>query len=131
MKDSELKKLRERIPIGAKIKCIYMKDPYPVLSGTLGIVKSIDDAGQIHVHWKNGSSLALIPNKDIFEIVATDIEVGDTILYKGEKIKVVKILTQDSYIFSGEEIHDVEFFDDKGNYRHWKSNIDGGHLCKD
>ena len=47
-----------------------MEDPYPVPYGTLGKVTHVDDAGQIHVSWDNGSSLVLIPGTDEFHIVA-------------------------------------------------------------
>ena len=35
-------------------------------AGLTGIVDSVDDLGQIHCHWENGSSLALIPGVDHF-----------------------------------------------------------------
>lgn len=38
-------------------------------SGLTGTVEFIDDAKQIHVRWENGSSLALIPKIDKFEIL--------------------------------------------------------------
>ena len=34
--------------------------------GLQGTVAYIDDAGQIHMHWENGRSLALIPGEDSF-----------------------------------------------------------------
>lgn len=47
-----------------------MKDNYnPVPNGTLGVVDHVDDAGQIHVKWENGSSLALLYDEDDFEII--------------------------------------------------------------
>lgn len=53
---------------GTRIRCLYMNDPYqPVPQGMTGTVTAIDDAGTIHVHWDNGSSLGLIPGIDIFE----------------------------------------------------------------
>ena len=39
----------------------------PVPTGMTGTVTAIDDAGTIHVHWDNGSSLGLIPGTDLFE----------------------------------------------------------------
>ena len=56
-------------PKGTKIKLNSMQDDYPVPSGTKGIVDFIDDAGQIHVNWNNGSSLALIYGVDDFEVI--------------------------------------------------------------
>ena len=54
---------------GSKIKLICMKNEPQMPSGLIGIVDFIDDAKQIHVLWENGSSLALIPEIDKFEIL--------------------------------------------------------------
>ena len=57
-KNNKIEQLRNMYPEGTKIKLNYMNDNYnPVPSGTLGIVEHVDDAGQIHVKWENGSSL--------------------------------------------------------------------------
>ena len=53
---------------GKTVTCISMNDPYPVPSGTKGIIQFIDDIGQIHVKWENGSSLALVPGNDSYVI---------------------------------------------------------------
>lgn len=52
------------------VKLIAMDDVQAPKEGTLGYVRSIDDAEQIHVSWENGSSLALIPGQDDFEYVS-------------------------------------------------------------
>lgn len=54
---------------GTKIKLIYMNNEPQMPSGLMGTVEFIDDAHQIHVRWENGSSLALIPEVDQFEIL--------------------------------------------------------------
>ena len=60
----------KKIIKGTKIRLIKMDDPYhPVPSGTIGVVDCIDDMNQIHMNWETGSSLALIPNVDEFEII--------------------------------------------------------------
>ncbi|MEJ8738288.1 DUF4314 domain-containing protein [Erysipelotrichaceae bacterium HCN-30851] len=132
MKQNEIvNELRKKYPKGTRIKCVLMKDKYnPVPSGTIGSVRNIDDAGTIHMAWENGSSLGLVVDEDIFEVIAEDIKVDDVIACNGQKIKVATILTQDSYIFLEEEIHDIEFRDEQGNYHHWKSNIDGGYIIR-
>lgn len=61
---------KTRYPIGTKIKLIYMEDNYAVPSGTIGTVTCVDDIGQIHMKWENGSSLALNTNIDRFEVIA-------------------------------------------------------------
>lgn len=57
---------RQRYPEGTRVKCIRMSGETSVKSGDLGTVTDVDDAGQIHVNWDNGSSLALIPGEDTF-----------------------------------------------------------------
>lgn len=62
----ELAALREKYPAGTKIILHHMKDPYPVPEGTIGTVQCVDDAGNIHVKWQNGSILAVIEGVDRF-----------------------------------------------------------------
>lgn len=61
--------IKNRYPIGTRIKLNYMDDPYAVPSGTLGTIDYIDDEGQIGVSWDNGSSLSLLYGVDKFEII--------------------------------------------------------------
>ena len=64
----EVKKIREKYPPGTVIQLIYMDDPTPVPSGTIGEVYSVDDMGQLHIEWVDyrSRSLAVIPGKDKF-----------------------------------------------------------------
>ena len=62
----ELEQLRQQYPKGTRLKLIAMEDPQGVPEGTVGEVEFIDDAGQIHMKWENGSCLALIPGVDGF-----------------------------------------------------------------
>jgi hypothetical protein len=39
-------------------------------SGMEGTVEYVDDAGQLGMHWDNGSSLSLIPGEDSFSKIA-------------------------------------------------------------
>ena len=51
---------------GDRVVLIHMDDPYPIPDGTRGTVDYVDDAGQIHMKWDNGRTLALVPGVDKF-----------------------------------------------------------------
>ena len=54
-------------PPGTRIVLDHMDDPYaPVKSGSRGSVQAVVDAGQIHMAWDNGRTLAVIPGVDTF-----------------------------------------------------------------
>lgn len=67
--EENVKATKAAYPVGTKIKLIHMDDKWAVKPGTIGTVKSVDDAGTIHVNWESGSSLGLIPGVDEFEII--------------------------------------------------------------
>lgn len=67
--EKELTALREKYPIGTIVKLISMNDVQSPPVGTIGEVTMIDDMGSIHVNWQNGSTLALIPDVDSWEIL--------------------------------------------------------------
>ena len=60
---------KKRYPKGTSIELISMDDPQAPPTGTQGIVDFVDDIGQIHVQWENGSGLALIPGEDQFKVI--------------------------------------------------------------
>lgn len=67
--EKELTALREKYPTGTIVKLISMNDVQSPPVGTIGEVTLIDDMGSVHVNWQNGSTLALIPNVDSWEIL--------------------------------------------------------------
>lgn len=70
MNENQIKEMKELYPKGTRIELGHMADPYhPVPDGTLGTVDHVDDAGQIHMKWDNGGSLAIVPEVDDFSIV--------------------------------------------------------------
>ena len=67
--EKELTALREKYPTGTIVKLISMNDVQAPPIGTIGEVTLIDDMGSVHVNWQNGSTLALIPDVDSWEIL--------------------------------------------------------------
>lgn len=67
--EKELTALREKYPTGTIVKLITMNDVQSPPVGTIGEVTLIDDMGSVHVNWQNGSTLALIPDVDSWEIL--------------------------------------------------------------
>ena len=61
--------LRQEYPAGTMVQLLSMEDAQAPPPGTLGEVQGVDDAGQILVHWRTGSSLNLLPGIDIFRIL--------------------------------------------------------------
>lgn len=59
--------IKGQYPAGSRIELGSMDDPLsPVPAGTKGTVLFVDDAGQIHMQWDNGRTLALVPGVDSF-----------------------------------------------------------------
>lgn len=58
--------LRRKYPPGTRLQLSCMEDEMTVPPGSMGTVDFIDDAGQIHMNWDCGRSLALIPGVDSF-----------------------------------------------------------------
>jgi len=54
---------------GYRVRLIEMDDTQAPPPNTLGTIRWIDDIGQIHVLWDNGSTLALQPRNDKYQIM--------------------------------------------------------------
>lgn len=63
---NEIEFLRNMYPKDTRIVLHHMDDPFAPPSGTKGTVTWVDDIGQIHVNWDNGSTLALNVKLDSF-----------------------------------------------------------------
>jgi hypothetical protein len=58
------------INIGDRIRILYMRDE-PEYTNREGIVRNIDDIGQIHGSW---GGCALIPDIDMWEVIKSEKE---------------------------------------------------------
>ena len=68
--EQEVAVLRQKYPHGTMLRLIRMvNDPNPIEPGAVGEVDFIDDAGNIHMIWRNGGSLSLIDGVDDFEVL--------------------------------------------------------------
>lgn len=65
MREEKLKAIKEKYPIGSRIKIIQMKNE-PDYDDKIGILQFIDDVGQLHGTW---GGCALIPDVDTFVIL--------------------------------------------------------------
>lgn len=61
-------KIRTKYPTGTKIILQNMEGESKMPAGLKGTVNWVDDIGQIHVNWENGSFLAINPEVDSFYI---------------------------------------------------------------
>lgn len=70
-------RMQKQYPEGTRLVLNSMNDPYaPVPPGTKGTVDFVDDAGQIHMKWDNGRTLAIVPSEDDFRKL-TDEELAE------------------------------------------------------
>ena len=67
-----LKNDTEELHSGQCVELISMDDEHAVKPGTFGIIKHIDDMGNISVKWETGSTLALVPEADEYRILSDE-----------------------------------------------------------
>ena len=66
----QVARVRLAYPIGTKVECVSMEDPYVrIPSGTIGEVTDIDMTGTVFVKWRNGVSLGVVYGVDVIRRV--------------------------------------------------------------
>ena len=67
--DRVVEGLRKRYSEGTRIRLHSMAGEPRMRDGLEGTVRFVDDIGQIHMQWDNGSRLALHDGEDWFEVI--------------------------------------------------------------
>ena len=86
-----VEKIREMYPEGTQIILQEMRGESQMPYGLKGTVKFVDDAGQIHMSWENGSSLALNIDEDTFEKVEGTEKISVILIEPDKYPKVIEI----------------------------------------
>ena len=86
-----VEKLREMYPEGTKIILQEMQGESRMAKGLKGTVTQVDDAGQIHMKWENGSSLALNVEVDTFKKIEPEEKISVVLVEPGKYPKLVEI----------------------------------------
>lgn len=74
LKQKEVEELKARYPKGTQIELEEMRGEDRMQSGLKGVVQGVDDIGQIHVSWENGSCLALNTEEDTFHVMKPEMK---------------------------------------------------------
>ena len=69
LSERQIQGIREKYPEGTLIRLGNMEGETRVPPGCRGRVRLVDDIGQIHMRWENGSCLALNVEVDDFEVI--------------------------------------------------------------
>ncbi len=84
---ARIEHFKESYPKGTRVELNSMSGENQMPAGAQGSVQFVDDIGQIHVAWDNGSSLALIPGEDSFsKIEQTYPKLQDILVAKFEDV---------------------------------------------
>ena len=86
-----VEKIREMYPEGTQIILQEMQGENQMPYGLKGTVKFVDDAGQIHMRWENGSSLALNVEVDTFKKIEPEEKISVVLVEPGKYPKLVEI----------------------------------------
>lgn len=83
--------IRELYPAGTQIVLEEMSGESQMPYGLKGTVDFVDDIGQIHMNWENGSSLALNVEEDSFEKVEVPEKISVVLVELGKYPRLVEI----------------------------------------
>ena len=91
LKQSQIDKIKKEYTEGTKVILLNMEGESQMPRGLKGEVDHVDDAGQIHVRWENGSSLALNVEVDTFHKVEPEEKISVVLVEPNKYPEVVEI----------------------------------------
>ena len=86
-----VEQIKAEYPAGTKIELINMDGESRMFPGMKGEVTGVDDMGQIHMKWENGSSLALNMEVDDFRKADTAETISVLLVQTGKYPKMIEI----------------------------------------
>ena len=106
--------IKEKYTEGTRIELNIMKGESQMPSGLKGTVTHVDDAGQVHIDWDNGSTLALNVIEDSFKIIDEDTKIKVLFIEPHKYPKVVNLndTLEDMQKLVGGDIEEYMPFDD-------------------
>lgn len=109
-----LDNLKEKYIPGTRIELSVMAGESHMPSGLKGTVTGVDDMGQVHINWDNGSSLALNVVEDSFKIIEKEERIKVLLIepYKYPKVIEIGDDLDDMQATVGDPIEEYVPFDD-------------------
>lgn len=86
-----VEQIKAEYPAGTKIELINMDGESRMFPGMKGEVTGVDDMGQIHMKWENGSSLALNVEVDSFKKADAAEKISVLLVQPGKYPKMIEI----------------------------------------
>ncbi len=86
-----VEKVRSEYPRGTLVELKHMEGEPLMKEGLRGTVEHVDDVGQIHVRWNNGSSLALNLDFDEFSVVDRKDTLDAVFVEPGRRARIINI----------------------------------------
>ena len=109
-----IENIKEKYTEGTRIELNLMKGESQMPSGLKGTVTHVDDAGQVHIDWDNGSTLALNVIEDSFKIIDEDTKIKVLFIEPHKYPRVVNLndTLEDMQKLVGRDIEEYMPFDD-------------------
>lgn len=106
--------IKEKYTEGTRIELNIMKGESQMPSGLKGTVTHVDDAGQVHIDWDNGSTLALNVVEDSFKIIDEDTKIKVLFIEPHKYPRVIDLndTLEDMQKLVGGDIEEYMPFDD-------------------